>query len=252
MIKFSPERPLVVPLSAGVGLAVAAPALTWWAIGPLGGPMPDHLYGPYRVPLALERFAGVAAILIAVAAVVGIAVSARGRTPRHSMAVGATLCLVAAGAFGAAGWRVETAGVVGANIGGGLVWLAGPIVIAGLLVAAVRIERQARGTTMAHWALLTGLAALAAPVLFAVQFGLSWYDQSIGVISAGEYATVQVGDQHSGVRDRLGRPGDPVDWFFTSAPTGANCEYYSGKGTTPTLYQLCYRDEVLVSKKQER
>lgn len=251
MIKFGPGRPLVVPLRAGVGLAVAVPALTWWAIGPLGRQMPDHEYGPYHVPLALERVAGVAAILIAVAAVAGIVVSTRGRTPRHSMAAGTTLCLVAAGAFGAAGWRAETAGVVGANIGGGLVLLAGPMVIAGLLVAAVRIERQARGTTMAHSTLLTWLAALAAPVLLAVQFGLSWYDQSIGVISAGEYATVQVGDQHSGVRDRLGRPGDPVDWFFTPAPTGATCEYYHHGITRWTVYQLCYRDGVLVSKKQE-
>ncbi|SOD74622.1 hypothetical protein SAMN05892883_3808 [Jatrophihabitans sp. GAS493] len=241
-----------MPLWSALGLVLAAPALTWWAIGPIGRHWPDHEFGPYHVPLGLERTVGVAAVVIVAAAVVGIAGSYRGhRSAERGPTRSATALLAAAGALVAAAWREETAGVVGANIGGGLLLLVGPIAIAALLVAAVRLEHRARGVTMRHPRLLICLAALTAPVLFVVPVGLTSYDQTIGVISDHEYATPQPGDAHSEVRERLGRPlREPVDWLFAPTPSETACEYYEGpsSGIDPTIYQFCYRDELLVSK----
>ena len=76
--------------------------------------------------------------------------------------------LASAGVVGAAAWRVLTAGFVGADIGGGVVGLLGPLVIAGLLLWAARIAAAAGHQTRWRTRLLTLAAALTAPVVYAV------------------------------------------------------------------------------------
>jgi hypothetical protein len=242
------QRVRPVPLWHGIGLALAAPALTWWAIGPLGRQWPDYQYGPYRVPPLAEQVVGVVAIVIAALSVLAIAVPATRRAARRTLTPFTVMCLIAAGVLGAAGWRVQTAGSVGANIGGSLLLVIGPVLIAAFLVAAVRTEFVTRGREMRHVKALTWLAALVAPSLIATQQGLVIHDQSIGVIGSADYAKVHVGDTHDQVRKQLGRPArEAIDWFFTAPPAGSNCDYYTSHGHT--VYQVCYRNDVVVTAK---
>lgn len=188
------------------------------------------------------------ATVIAALSALAIAVPAMRRTACRTLTPWTVLCLIAAGVLGAADWRVQTAGSVDPNIGAGALLGVGPILIAALLVAAVRIEFVSRGRELPHVKVLTVLAALVAPLLIAAQQGLVIRDQSIGVISSADYAKVHVGDTHNQVRDQLGRPGrEAIDWFFTAPPAGSNCDYYTSHGDT--VYQVCYQDDVVVTTK---
>jgi hypothetical protein len=98
-----------------------------------------------------EQVAGVSAAVLAAAAVVALMHAGRaGRFDRRWWPVLVELML--AGALCGAGWRILTAGVIGANIGAGLVlWVGAPIVAAlvGLAVfdwLSVRAQRQHPGT----------------------------------------------------------------------------------------------------------
>jgi hypothetical protein len=237
------------PLWGVLALAVASPALTWWAVGPLGAQWPDHELGPFHVSLLLERIALGVALALTVAAAVGISLPTLRRRARRTVSPWTAPCLVAPGVVGAIGWRVETAGGVGANIGAGLAELTVPLVVAGLLVGALAIEANRPGRGFRHTKALAVAAVLAAPALIAADRAVISYDQSIGVITASEYASVHRGESHSAVRDRLGRPGDVVDWFFTSPAAGSRCDYYTDNKTEPLVYQICYRAGTVVSAK---
>jgi hypothetical protein len=237
------------PLWGVVALAAASPALTWWAVGPLGAQWPDRELGPFHVSVLLERIALGVALALAVAGAAAISVPALRRRARRTVSPWTASGLVAPGVVGAIGWRVETAGGVGANIGAGLVELTVPLVVAGLLVGAVAIEANRPGRGLRHTKALAVAALLVAPALVAADRAVVSYDQSIGVISAGEYASVHRGESHSAVRDRLGRPGDVVDWFFTSPAAGSRCDYYTDNKTGPLMYQICYRADTVVSAK---
>jgi hypothetical protein len=118
------------------------------------------------------------AIVVAAVALRAIARSHRRGAARHSVAPWTTVCLVAAGFLGAAGWRIGTSGAVGANIGADMVLLTWPVLISALLVAAVVIEYASRGRVLRHAKLLILLAVLVAPLLYAVQSVLIRYDAS--------------------------------------------------------------------------
>jgi hypothetical protein len=130
---------------AAVALVVAMPVATWWRVGDLtdsdfkrrlqadGDPAiragydPDYMFRPFDIAPATERTAGVVAVVLVVAAVVVLFLaSLTGRLHGGWWAVFGPLSLVGAGCGW--GWRVMTAAVSGANIGGGLVlYLGGPI-----------------------------------------------------------------------------------------------------------------------------
>jgi hypothetical protein len=147
------ERPARWPAVAMVALIVAVPVATWWAVGDLSTdlPDPDYQIRPVAIGDTTEQVAGVSAAVLAVAAVVALIHAGRaGRFDRRWWPVLVELML--AGTLCGAGWRVLTAGVIGANIGAGLVlWVGAPIVAAlvGLAVfdwLSVRAQQQHPGT----------------------------------------------------------------------------------------------------------
>jgi hypothetical protein len=107
-----------------VALIVAVPVATWWAVGDLSTdlPDPDYQIRPFDIGHTTEQVAGVSAAVLAAAAVVALIHAGRaGRFDRRWWPVLVELML--AGALCGAGWRVLTAGVIGANIGAG--WCCG-------------------------------------------------------------------------------------------------------------------------------
>lgn len=150
---------------AAACLMGGAAAVAWWGsgIGQYHGP--DHMVGPYTVPVALEYAVGAGFVASAVAVLAkrpAVDPAARG-VSRPAAAL-----MVAAAVLAALLWRVMTAGVDGGNIGGGMALLVGPFAIAGLLVGAVCAERHVRGNQLRRVALRLALALLTAPVLFAL------------------------------------------------------------------------------------
>jgi hypothetical protein len=151
--KAAGEHPARWPSVAGVVLIAAVPVATWWAVGDLSTdlPDPDYQIRPFDIGPTAEQVAGVSATVLAAAAVVALIHAGRaGRFDRRWWPV--LVELVLAGALCGAGWRVLTAGVIGANIGAGLVlWVGAPMVAAlvGLAVfdwLSVRAQRQHPGT----------------------------------------------------------------------------------------------------------
>lgn len=153
-----------------VGLALATPILTWWALGDLSssgaGESADHLYGPYHVDPHAELVIGFIAIAAAVLSVVALGLRVIHKASlRRTWTVLILLC--SAGAFAAFVWRSVTAGVDGANIGGGLWLFVAPGVLPALLgVAAANATEDM--TSHALRRVLVTAAVLSAPVLFAV------------------------------------------------------------------------------------
>ncbi|MFF4949969.1 hypothetical protein ACWC2K_01420 [Streptomyces chattanoogensis] len=125
---------------AATALTVAVPVATWGLVGRLdhrGLPSDrlDHMVRPPELPAGLDTALGAAALLAAGAATVLLArATRRGTLAPHWWQV--LTPLVVAGLLAGFGWRVLTAGVIGANIGAGLVALAGAPVLAGLLLWA--------------------------------------------------------------------------------------------------------------------
>jgi len=120
------------PSVAAVALIAAVPVATWWAVGDPSTdlPDPDYQIRPLDIGQTTEQIAGVIATVLAAAAVVALVGAGRaGRFDRRWWPV--LVELVLAGALCGVGWRVLTAGVIGANIGAGLVlWVGAPMVAA--------------------------------------------------------------------------------------------------------------------------
>jgi hypothetical protein len=246
---------LWLPMAA---IALTSPFFVWFAIGDLsfggrGSPGLSHEVGPYQVgPESGFVVGGVAALVAAAAVGVLVIRTRQGVAALRTWAVTATL--VAAGALGAAAWRVLTAGVVGTSIGGGVVLFAAPLLLAGLLVGAVWLSfGGAHGRLRRAW-LLTAGAVLVAPALYAVLFALSGYDASAGLITAQQHAEVRVGQTRSEVHAVLGREGrdDFAALGFPPVAPGMLCDYYvevdAGGARLPEAYRFCFRAGVLVSK----
>jgi hypothetical protein len=137
-----------VVLSASAGLVLAFPVATWWLVGDLStvsaSAHPDFAFRPLDVSRGAERAAGLAsALLAAVMLLMVVWFSVRHLFDARWWTV--LVPLMAAGFITGAGWRVMTAGLIGANIGAGLVVLFGSPLVAALLVWSV-----ARSIHLAH------------------------------------------------------------------------------------------------------
>ena len=162
------RRPsLLLPIA---GIALATPFLVWVAIGEVSIGS-SHEYGPYDVgPESGYVVGGVAAINAAVAIAVMVIRTRQGAANWWSWAVVALL--VGAEAVGAYGWRVLTGGYNGAPLGIAIVSVVWPPLIAAPLVAAVWFA-WGGGHLRLRWTwLLTVVAVLVAPALFAVMGAL--------------------------------------------------------------------------------
>ena len=153
------------------GIALATPFLVWFAIGE---PPTYAIYrfGPYDIGQQAGHIASIVAAIAAAASVAVLVIrTRRGVTDLRSWAV--AVFLASAGALGAAGWRGVTSSYSGADIGGPVVVLLVPLLIAGLLVGAAWIaDAGGRVRRRRTWS-LTLAAAMVAPVLYAVMYALS-------------------------------------------------------------------------------
>lgn len=118
-------------------LLVSLPVATWWLVGDLSAEIddPDYMFRPPELTDGTERALGLVALVLVVGAVVALASAARRRQlgPRDV----ALAPLVAAGVSVEFAGRALTAGVGGANIGGGIILLFGPFLLIGLLICSV-------------------------------------------------------------------------------------------------------------------
>jgi hypothetical protein len=127
-------------VAAAAGLVLAFPVATWWLVGDLStvpaSEDPDFSFRPFDVSRAVERAAGWASALLAAVMLLLLAwFTVRRLLDARWWTV--LVPLMAAGFITGAGWRVMTAGVIGANIGAGFVVLLGGPLVAALLVWAV-------------------------------------------------------------------------------------------------------------------
>ncbi len=125
---------------AGPALVAAVPVVTWWLVGDLStvslADDPDYAFRPMTLSPMTERAVGIASLALAVGAVAVLAWATRRRAldRRWWTVLG---LLAAAGCIVGLGWRVLTAGVIGANIGAGLFILVGGPVVAALVLFAL-------------------------------------------------------------------------------------------------------------------
>jgi hypothetical protein len=124
---------------AAAALVVAFPVATWWLVGDQStihvSADADYAFEPFDVSVGAERTAGIGSAALAVAALLTLAWATRRRRfdARWWMVL---IPLLAAGLIVGFGWRAMTAGVIGANIGAGLVVLLGGPAVAALLIWA--------------------------------------------------------------------------------------------------------------------
>jgi hypothetical protein len=128
-------------LSAAAVLVAAAPVAAWGLMGQqnaaqLPPSQLDYAFRPWDLPNGLDTALGAVALLLAgVGAALLVRDTRRGSLDRRWWGVLAPL--IVAGLLVGVGWRVLTAGVIGANIGAGLAIFFGGPVVAGLLLWAL-------------------------------------------------------------------------------------------------------------------
>ncbi|MEV7346108.1 hypothetical protein [Streptomyces sp. NPDC093544] len=128
-------------LTAAAVLVAGVPVAAWGLMGQqnsaeLPASQLDYAFQPLGIPEGLDTVLGVTALLVAgVGATLLVRASRSGGLDKHWWGVLAPLIM--AGLLVGMGWRVMTAGVIGANIGAGLVVFFGGPVVAGLLLWAL-------------------------------------------------------------------------------------------------------------------
>ncbi|HEX7538554.1 MAG TPA: hypothetical protein VF391_16310 [Dermatophilaceae bacterium] len=236
----------------GAGIALSTPFLVWFAIGDLssrGGFW--HEFGPYDVgPESGYVVGGVAAVVALAASGVLVIRSRQGVVDWRSWAVVAALA--GAGSLAAAGWRVLTAGVRGHSPAGFVAGIVVPVLVAGLLVAAVWLAGSGGRQPLRRTLSLTVAAVLVAPLLFTVQSVLSLRQTRDGLITARQYAGVRICETRSVLREKLGHEARADFNVFPPVAAGLQCDYYydgdAAGPAAPDAYQFCFRAGVLVSK----
>lgn len=134
---------------AAVGLVLACPIWVWWAVGQLDADFDDLDYymRPPELPPGLEPALGLSGMIVTLvcAGVLLVATWLEWFDWRWWQVIGP---LVLAGIGTGVGWRILTAGGIGANLGAGFVMLFGlPTLIATLawaVLRSVQLIRDAR------------------------------------------------------------------------------------------------------------
>jgi hypothetical protein len=125
-----------------LALLIASPVAVWWYAGDQTEVPdelnPDYAVRPMEISPAVENTVGIAAgVTVLVGLLFAAWMTARHRDQRAWWSV--ILPVLTAGYLVGSGWRVVTAGVIGANIGAGMVFMwGGPAVVCLLIWAIVR------------------------------------------------------------------------------------------------------------------
>jgi hypothetical protein len=119
---------------AAIVLILAVPVVTWWLVGDQSTTKPDNadyvVRPPFRMSKGVTRVVGAASLTLALAAAAWLIYASASASfdNRWWSVIGPMLLL---GVLLGVGWRVFTAGVVGANIGAGIfAFVAGPVILA--------------------------------------------------------------------------------------------------------------------------
>ncbi|MBI2711172.1 MAG: hypothetical protein HYX34_15995 [Actinobacteria bacterium] len=141
-----------------VVLGISVPVAAWWLVGPLDSSLEelripanpreylDYMVRPPVVDPGVERAVGIAGLVLG-AASLAVVVRALRRHVLHRGWSAVVVYVVLSGIALGFGARVITAGVIGANIGGGMLMLVlPPALIGGLVLTVVRflVERGRR------------------------------------------------------------------------------------------------------------
>jgi len=137
LVRTAPERVLL----SGVVVAITAAGFTAWLVGDLseidyGGGL-DYMVQPLPISAATMTGLGVVSLALYVAVTVFLGWSWPSASQRMSLPQW-VLLPTTVGVIVGVGYRVITAGVIGANIGGGLIVLFGVPVCVCLVTIAVR------------------------------------------------------------------------------------------------------------------
>lgn len=130
-----------IALAAVAVIVVLSPVTVWWIVGDRSETWiedPDHAFRPLPLSAAQEAAAGWGSLAASLAAA-GVVVVALRRHDLEARVVRAAVPLLLAGGFCGGGWRVMTAGVIGANIGAGLVFMAGLAFVPGMVAVSAVI-----------------------------------------------------------------------------------------------------------------
>ena len=132
-------------------MILSAPFATWWLVGDISEPHGySRVFHPPALSRGVERAVGTAATTAVLAGlalcVIGLRSGALDRAVRL-----ATTPLVVAGVLLGFGYRVVTCATVGANIGGGFVLLAAPLVLAPLVLRGVARWWRLSATGRSRW-----------------------------------------------------------------------------------------------------
>ena len=133
-------------LVAAVVLVLTSPVVTWWLVGDLTEPGivdPDYMFRPLPLSHGVEVGLGIAATLAAVASMYMLVAAFRAGVVDRAWSPVVVFPALAGVVIGFS-WRGLTVGVIGANIGGGLILLGGPLVVLALVTAAVASGSAAR------------------------------------------------------------------------------------------------------------
>jgi hypothetical protein len=121
-------------VAAAIVLVLAVTIVTWWQIGDQSSTTPDNadyvIRPPFRLSAAAERAVGTSSAALGIVAALWLIWASLGHGFRPAWwSVAGPLLLL--GMLLGTGWRVFSAGVIGANIGAGLfVFVAGPVIVA--------------------------------------------------------------------------------------------------------------------------
>jgi len=127
----------------GIAVGTATAGIVWAVVGDLSEDIEtryaDYLWRPSPILAGHRRLIGFIGAGVATAAIVALRrAGQQGRLPWwRGLQIGA---LAGFGAWLGLSYRALTAGVIGANIGGGLVWFATPVIAVALIITLATFE----------------------------------------------------------------------------------------------------------------
>lgn len=122
-------------------LTLSSAVAAWWAVGDLSEPdlfAPDYMFEPPEISGGVEAAIGVVGCLVTAGILIAL-VRARAVETITRRQIVAVVPVVAIGVYVGFSWRVMTAAVSGANIGGALLMMAALVVVPLLAAVAYRL-----------------------------------------------------------------------------------------------------------------